>query len=371
MRVLCENCNQQYIIREDDLKAATSRFKCQKCSHFVIVTKPEVTIADTEIEAPGGESDFADSILNEVQKPTESDDEWPELEDQFDFSTVSDEGMETESPIVEPAEIRQTTVSDTEKSGGGMAIQVYMSITFILGFMLMAATMVLVNKQYIPALVNEQIDLRTAAISQSFSGAVKEPLLVRNYLRVNQEAERVSQLPGVAYASVINKRNIVIAGVFAKPSLFEPVFLGMVEKTGFPKELAGKNNLHANEKEKGREFTIGGQPVYDVAISLGEVGGEVHVGLFTADIQAAVKKTIIPMLIAISILFIFGVFGFLLLARFISKPIQDLTEMADRISQGEIDERIVPKGPREIRALGRSLERMRMSVRTALRRLQR
>ncbi len=132
-----------------------------------------------------------------------------------------------------------------------------------------------------------------------------------------------------------------------------------------------KNNLGTNEKENSREFTFGGQPVYDVAVSLGEAGGEVHVGVFTADIQQSIKKSFIPLLISISVLFILGMVAFSMLARLVSQPVQDLTEMANRISQGEIDEKIVSKGPREIRDLGRSLDRMRISVRGALKRLQR
>jgi len=373
MRVLCENCDQRYNINEDKLKTASSRFKCKKCSHYIIVTKPEMVSANMDIEPSDAEFGFSDSIIADALKSEESGDESPEVEDHFDLNNVLDESKEKDEKDTSRVEWDNTpeaTASDMEKLGGGLSIQSHMSITFILGFLLIAATLGFINRKYLPPLINEQIDLRTAAISQSFSGAVKEPLLVRNYLRVNQEAERVSQLPGVAYTSVINKRNIVIAGVFAKPSLFEPAFLERAKDSGFPKELAVKNNLNAGEKKKGLEFAIGGQSVYDVAISLGKVGGEVHVGLFTADIRAAVKKTIVPMLFAVSVLFIFGAIGFSLLARFISKPVQEATEMADRISHGELDEQVVVKGPKEIRALGRSLDRMRLSIKGALKRLQ-
>ncbi len=374
MKVSCEQCNQQYVINDDYLKAATSQFQCKKCSHNIIVTKSEPEPLQTEAMESETDFDFVDSILNEEAEQTEETaDDWSDFDDQLDFDTDT-----TSAPIEETSGSMRgfestasatPPVADAQKSKG-MPLQGILSVTFLLSFLLMAVLLVFVNKQYIPPLINEQIDLRTAAISKSFSGAVKQPLLVRNYLRVNQEAERVAQLPGVAYASVINKRNIVIAGVFSKPSLFQATFMEMVNKAGFPQELARRNNLNPNEKEKSAEFTIGGQPVYDVAISLGEVGGEVHVGLYTADIKAAVKKTIIPLLMVISSLFIFGMILFTILARSISKPLQDLTQMADRISLGEIDEKILPKGPREVRDLGHSLDRMRISIRGALKRLQ-
>ncbi len=335
MKVICENCSQQYRIDENKLGAATNRFKCKKCSHFVIIVKPETILDDT----------FSDSDVAANQA----------LDEQSTISALDSD--------------RQPEAAEEKKTSSGIPILSYLSVTFLVSFLIMAVTIVLIYWRYVPALVNEQTELRTSAISKSFSGAVKQPLLVRNYLRVNQEAERISKLPGVAYASVINKRNIVIAGVFSKPSRFEPVFLEMVKKIGFPKELARKNNLNSNTSENSSEFTIGGQPILDVAISLGEVGGEVHVGLFVADIQKAVKKSLTPMLITIAILFILGLICFSLLAKTISRPINDLRDLADKISMGEVDQRIVPKGPREIRNLGRSLDRMRASIRTALKRM--
>lgn len=371
MRVSCEQCNQQYIINEDHLQAETSRFQCKKCSHYIIVTKPEPALEQPVAEESADDFDFVDSILSEEsEQPDSGVDEWPDLDDQLDFDTETKSTDEQEATVSDFARSTQSPAPPVKSSGKGVPLQTILSITFLLSFLLMAGILVVLNNRYIPKLINEQIDLRTAAISKSFSGAVKQPLLIRNYLRVNQEAERVAQLPGVAYASVINKRNIVIAGVFSKPSLFQPTFMDMVTRTGFPQELARKNNLNPNQREKSAEFTIGGQPIYDVAISLGEVGGEVHVGLYTADIQAAVKKTVIPLLVVISILFVFGMIIFTILARNISKPLRDLTEMADRISMGEIDEQILPKGPREVRDLGHSLDRMRISIRGALKRLQ-
>ena len=371
MRVSCEQCNQQYIINEDHLRGETSRFQCKKCSHYIIVPMPESALEQVASEESVNDIDFVDSIVNEeIEQPDSGVDEWADFDDQLDFDTEMESTNEQDDSVSGFASSTQPQTSQVKSSGTGVPLQTILSVTFLLGFLFMAAILVVLNNRYIPKLINEQIDLRTAAISKSFSGAVKQPLLIRNYLRVNQEAERVAQLPGVAYASVINKRNIVIAGVFSKPSLFQPTFMDMVTRGGFPQELARKNNLNPNEREKSAEFTIGGQPIYDVAISLGEVGGEVHVGLYTADIQAAVKKTVIPLLVVITILFIFGMIIFTILARNISKPLQDLTEMADRISMGEIDEQILPKGPKEVRDLGRSLDRMRISIRGALKRLQ-
>jgi len=370
MRVLCEKCDQKYTIDEDKLKTEVSRFKCKKCSHYITVTKSRSEFDEVGNGLLLKKSDRVYSMLQEVSNQPEIGDESSGPGYGSDFNFNSSANGDSASTGAGQGESAPKADADSKKNDKALTMRAFMSMTFLVGFLLMAGAMVLLYWQYVPSLVNEQIDLRTAAISRSFSGAVKQPLIVRNYLRVNQEAERISQLPGVAYASVINKRDIVIAGVFAKPSLFDSVFLEMVTNSGFPKELSNKNNLNGNETEKGREFVMGGQPIYDVATSLEGVGGEVHVGLFMANTQESIKKSFMPLLVSISVLFVLGMIAFSLLARFISQPLQDLTEMANRISQGEVDEQIVPKGPREIRILARSLDRMRISIRGALKRLK-
>ena len=52
------------------------------------------------------------------------------------------------------------------------------------------------------------------------------------------------------------------------------------------------------------------------------------------------------------------------------RPIRQLSEVADRISMGDLDATIDVKGKGEVASLAKSIERMRASVKTAIERLQ-
>lgn len=65
-----------------------------------------------------------------------------------------------------------------------------------------------------------------------------------------------------------------------------------------------------------------------------------------------------------------GIIAFFFLARFITKPLQELTAIVHRISLGELDLTIEPKGPREIQELAKACDRMRYSIKEAIKRLK-
>ena len=54
----------------------------------------------------------------------------------------------------------------------------------------------------------------------------------------------------------------------------------------------------------------------------------------------------------------------------IVRPIRHLSEVADRISMGDLEARVKVEGEGEVAILGESIERMRTSVKTAMERLE-
>jgi len=219
--------------------------------------------------------------------------------------------------------------------------------------------------------MHEQIALRTYSISRSFSSVIQQPLLIKNYLLVNQTAATNAELPGVAYVSVLNKRGIVIAGILGKSTLFDADFRENIKKRGFPKEISTRNRIPTGLKTNTLDFIVGGQKIHDVAVMIGDTGGEAHVGVFTADVEKAVQKILIPLVALLITIVLLGSFCFYMVARTISNPIKSLTLAAEKISLGETDHEIEVKGGGEIGELANSLERMRLSIRIAINRLQR
>ena len=239
-------------------------------------------------------------------------------------------------------------------------------LLFTLFIIAMGGILTFVYMKYVPALMYNQINLRTFSISTSFSAAIQQPLLVKNYLLVNKIAEANARLPGVAYVAVINKKGIVVAGIIGDQARFTPYFVQKVEKYGFPQEIATLSRISAGNSERAIDLSMGGQTIHDVAVSVGDTGGESHVGLFVEDVEREVRESLTPLLVLLAAMALIGGISFFLVAKTISTPIKTLTQAAERISLGEIDFPIKVKTKGEIGELAASLDRLRSSIKVAI-----
>jgi len=329
MLVICEDCAKKYNIDENKIKGESARFSCQECGHIIVVRKPEPT---------------PQSVKNE-KEPAEA----------------------------KKNESSSSTPLQTAPSGKGLPISAYLFLTLVAGFIAISGMFAYLYLQYIPDIINQQVELRTKAIAKSFAGVIQKPLLVRNYLEVNKQAQQTSKLPGVAYAAVVNNRGIVVAGFFSDLDRFDKDFVMEVKRHGFPKSVVKANSLSSGMSEKSARIMVGGQQIYDQVIALPNNEGEVHVGVYVADIENTIRDIMFSPLTMylVGTVLLIGFIVFLLLSRAISKPTKELTEIANRISLGEMDLTITPKGPREMRELAIAFERMRFSVKAAMDRLKR
>ncbi len=342
MIVICEDCAKKYNIDETLIKGDKARFSCQECGHIIVVNKPQQTTESAPDE------------------------------------TIADDATTDRPEITEKEQGATGTTASTASAaaqgakGKGMPIGGYIFLTLLTGFLLVSAAFAYLYMRYIPEIINHQVNLRTQAVTQSFAGVIKKPLLLRNYLAVNKEAQRTSKLPGVAYASVVNKKGIVIAGFFSDLQRFDSTFVSKVKKSGFPRNILSQNKLTDKTKAQHAVFTVGGQRIHDEVVALTGVGGEVHVGVYISDIDDAVKKALVsPLTLGlIGSLIIIGFLIFILLTRSITVPMKELTEIANRISLGEMDLHVASKGPREMRELAKAFERMRFSIKSAMDRLR-
>ncbi len=343
MLVICEDCAKKYNIDENKIKGGSARFSCQECGHIIVVKKPQKNVESIKESA-----DIKGSQMKS------------------DPDIGGNQGM-SQSPASQGGQ--GTTTTGVSK---GWPISAYLFLTLVTGFFVISGTFAYLYLKYIPEIINQQIELRTIAIGQSFAGVIQKPLLVRNYLQVNKEAQRTSTLPGVAYAAVTNKRGIVIAGFFSDLNRFDRQFVMDVKKKGFPKSILTANALPPGMKENSKQISVGGQRVFDHVIGLPNKEGEVHVAVYVSEIDNAIRNVLFSPL-SLSLVggvLLVGFIIFLLLTRSITKPTRQLTDMANRISLGEMDLSITPRGPREMRELAVAFERMRYSVKAAMDRLK-
>lgn len=261
----------------------------------------------------------------------------------------------------------------TELPSSGLTIAQKL-IGVFLGFVLLfGLALVMVYQHYVPPIVNNQVGLRAESVTKSFASSVFKPLVERNFVQVNKVAETTSQLPDVAYAAALNERGIVVAGIFGRTDGLDPGFIAALQQKGFPSDIVQKATLADNRDSAQVNLSVGGKGVLDYALRVPQTGAIVHVGIFVDGVDAAVGATLYPLLVILLLMAVFGGATLYVLARSVSRPIQLLSQQAEAISMGKLDETIDVTAGGEIGQLAQSFKRMQTSIRymvTQLRRSQ-
>ena len=99
--------------------------------------------------------------------------------------------------------------------------------------------------------------------------------------------------------------------------------------------------------------------------------GEIHVLFSLAEIPSRVFQAIVPLLIALGIIFVFALFLANALASRLARPIISATDQANRIALGDLDRSVVVESNDEIGDMLGSLERMRVSLKSMVARMRR
>lgn len=352
MIIHCEECGKKYKIDDKKIIKKRTLFNCPNCKSTIEVLKPRQNVEALDPVTASSTSTMDSSAAS------------------GSFQTVGKTGDASPQRTRADWKMDQPQAPMIQKSTG-LTVGKKLLFLFLAFILITGSILTGVYMTYVPSLMHDQINLRTYSISQSFSAAISQPLLIKNYLLVNKSAETNAKLPGVAYVSVLNKRGIVIAGILGDRERFASDFIEKVKESGFPKEISTQNRIPSGAKESALDFSVGGQKIHDVAVMIGNTGGEAHVGLFTEDVEKAVQKSLMPLLILLVAIAFLGGLSFFLVARTISTPIRLLTQAAEKISLGEIDLPIEVKGGGEIGELAASLERMRFSIKAAMNRLRR
>lgn len=248
-------------------------------------------------------------------------------------------------------------------SGYGLSILAKLMLSFLAFIVVLGVLMFFVYQKFVPPLVEEQIDLRAESVTLTFAAAALQPLVERNYLQVNKLAEGTAKLPGVAYAAAVNSRGIPIAGIFSDVSKLDASFAQLISQRGFPRDLFEGNPIPDGEEGRKARLMVGGQEVLDYAIRLGQSGAEVHVGLFTEDVEDAVRSTVIPLIALMAVMAVVGIIAVYLISRAVSRPIHQLAEQADYISQGHLEREIDIKASGEVGQLAHAFKRMQAAIR--------
>jgi HAMP domain-containing protein len=237
----------------------------------------------------------------------------------------------------------------TWKIGG-----IYTGVMVVLGAFVIAAVYLLTQST-----LRDQLDKRALAIVTNFSDAAAGHVAGRNLLALHALARKYTLLDGVAYAFIEDGKGEIVAHTLGT----------------FPREL--RQGLSAGTKRQvhRRELLLADKSVYETAVPVleGQLGS-VYVGFWADAVQTEIRRTLVPIIGIIAVVPLVGALLSFLLAHWIVRPIVGLTQIADKVTMGDLETSVGGEcvtSRDEIGDLARSLERMRSSLKAAMLRLGR
>jgi HAMP domain-containing protein len=200
--------------------------------------------------------------------------------------------------------------------------------------------------------LQKQVDLRSSAIATNLADAAAGFVSRKSTLELDALVAKYGRLDGVAYAFIQDPKGEILA------SSMNP----------FPVELKDAGSTGASS----RVTRLRGKSVYETRVPVldGQLG-IVRVGLWAETVQDDVRWTLLPIIGLIAACLALGIILSIMLASKTIRPILDLKAIADDISRGRLDATVSIQSNDEVGELGRSLERMRASLKAAMARLNR
>jgi HAMP domain-containing protein len=231
---------------------------------------------------------------------------------------------------------------------------IYTCVMLALGVVVTAAVY-----QLTQGTLRDQLDKRALAIATNFSDAAAGHIAARNILALHALASKYTLLDGVAYAFVEDGSGEIIAQTLGN----------------FPPDLRQALPAGAERQAGRRELRFGDSSVYETSVPVldGQMG-RVHVGFWADAVQTEIRRALVPIIGMIATIPFIGALLSFLLAHWIVRPIVGLTEIADKVTMGDLETSVggdCVASRDEIGDLARSLERMRSSLKAAMLRLGR
>ncbi len=231
---------------------------------------------------------------------------------------------------------------------------IYTGVMLVLGVFVIAAVYQLTQDT-----LRDQLHRRALAIATNFSDAAAGHIAGSNLLALHALARKYTLLDGVAYALVEDKQGEIVAHTFGT----------------FPRELRQELPVGATREVHQREVLLADATVYETAVPIleGQLG-RVRVGFWADAEQIEIRRALVPIIGIVALVPFVGALLSFLLAHWIVQPIVGLTQIADKVTMGDLETAVGGEcvtSRDEIGDLARSLERMRSSLKAAMLRLGR
>lgn len=208
-------------------------------------------------------------------------------------------------------------------------------------------------------ILRDQLDKRALAMATNLSDAAAGHIVAKNVLALHALARKYTLFDGVAYAYIEDGKGEIVAHTFGT----------------FPPELRQATPGGAQRMPYRRELSLQDKAVYEAGVPvLDGQAGIVRVGFWADAVQTEINAALLRLIAIISVVPVIGALVSFLLAHWIVQPIVGLTQVADKVTMGDLETSVsgdCVKSRDEIGDLARSLERMRSSLKAAMLRLGR
>src|ERR1044071_5663485 len=255
--------------------------------------------------------------------------------------------MAQETASLENSKLAKAFAIDWKRGGLRWKISVTIA-SLILGLGVLVIGIVY---HFTSSALQKQVDLRAQAIATNLADAGAGFVSRKGILELDALVAKYGRLDGVAYAFLQDPKGEILA------SSVQP----------FPVELNGTGSASLSHTTRLR-----GKTVYETRVPLldGQLG-VVRVGLWAETVDDDLRATLLPIIGLILACLALGIVVSVILASKTVRPILDLKSIADDISRGRLDTSVSIQSNDEVGELGRSLERMRASLKAAMVRLNR
>lgn len=201
--------------------------------------------------------------------------------------------------------------------------------TTVLVILAISAIIALLSRWILVSSLTSELELRGTAIAHSIAERGTGYLLDKNNAKllslIFDEARLRERHHLIEYIFITDENGDVLSHTFTRP---------------FPEGLKHTNEVTAEISKSVRILLADGLSAYDIAVPIKEglyMIGAVHVGLSKDHIDSLVSKLRITFLGFISLVIIIIFFISHWLARYITKPIERLTQMSDELSRGNFE----------------------------------
>ena len=255
-----------------------------------------VTSSAVEAKAPPVSSAVSDNATREAR------DTWPRKKNLTELLELVRQGNESRF---------QKRIGLRWKVAG-----LFSGVMLILCTLMLAAVYHLTQKT-----LREQFEKRALAIATNLSEASAGHIVGKNLLELNTLLQKYTFLDGLAYAFVQNSEGAIVAHTFGT----------------FPPELHQGLPVGRQRVANRRELSLQEKPIYETSVPVldGQVG-TVHVGFWGDAMEQEIQSALLPLMGMIAIVPILGAVLSFLMAHWIVRPISRLTEVAERITKGDL-----------------------------------